>query len=143
MQKLFNTEFEVSMRLLILVDSIGNLNEDELAYIDFFSIYSRTFNFGNDNLNGDCSFPVNEITIQRKLIKNAIKDLVLKSLIKVSFDNIKGYVYSVTNQGYSYVRKIDDSYSRQYQQNVRLIKSKLSPISILKLKEIATQRSDD
>jgi hypothetical protein len=94
-------------------------------------------------LNGDCSFPVNEITIQRKLIKNAIKDLVLKSLIKVSFDNIKGYVYSVTNQGYSYVRKIDDSYSRQYQQNVRLIKSKLSPISILKLKEIATQRSDD
>jgi len=143
MQKLFNTEFEVSMRLLILIDSIGNLNEDELAYIDFFSIYSRTFNFGNDNLNGDCSFPVNEITIQRKLIKNAIKDLVLKSLIKVSFDNIKGYVYSVTNQGYSYVRKIDDSYSRQYQQNVRLIKSKLSPISILKLKEIATQRSDD
>ncbi len=143
MQKLFNTEFEVSMRLLILVDSIGNLNEDELAYIDFFSIYARTFNFGNDNLNGDCSFPVNEITIQRKLIKNAIKDLVLKSLIKVSFDNIKGYVYSVTNQGYSYVRKIDDPYSRQYQQNVRLIKSKLSPISILKLKEIATQRSDD
>ena len=55
MQKLFNTEFEVSMRLLILIDSIGNLNEDELAYIDFFSIYSRTFNFGNDNLNGDCS----------------------------------------------------------------------------------------
>lgn len=143
MQKLFNTEFEVSMRLLILLDSISNLNEDELAYLDFFSIYSKSFNFENDNLNGDCSFPINEITIQRKLIKNAIKDLVLKSFIKVNYDKIKGYVYSVTDDGYSYVRKIDDPYSRQYQQNVRIIKNSISPISILKLKEIAAQRSDD
>jgi hypothetical protein len=90
MQKLFNTEFEVSIRLLILLDSISNLNEDE-------------FNFENDNLNGDCSFPINEITIQRKLIKNAIKDLVLKSFIKVNYDKKKGYVYSVTDDGYSYV----------------------------------------
>jgi len=124
MQKLFNTEFEVSMRLLILLDSISNLNEDELAYLDFFSIYSKSFNFENDNLNGDCSFPINEITIQRKLIKNAIKDLVLKSFIKVNYDKIKGYVYSVTDDGYSYVRKIDDPYSRQYQQNVRIIKTR-------------------
>jgi len=143
MQKLFNTEFEVSMRLLILLDSISNLNEDELAYLDFFSIYSKSFNFGNDNLNGDCSFPINEITIQRKLIKNAIKDLVLKSLIKVNYDKIKGYVYSATDDGYSYVRKIDDPYSRQYQQNVRIIKNSISPISISKLKEIAAQRRDD
>ena len=87
MKKLFNTEFEVSMRLLILINSISSLNEDELAYLDFFSIYSKTFNFTNENLNGDCSFPINEITLQRKLIRNALKELVLKSLVKVNFDD--------------------------------------------------------
>lgn len=143
MQKLFNTEFEVSMRLLLLINSISNLDEDELAYLDFFTIYSKSFNLGNSNLNGTCSFPINEITIQRKLIKNAIKELVLKSLIKVNFDEQKGYVYSVTDSGRTYVNQIDDFYSKQYQKNVSTIKNAIGPINISKLKKIAAQRSDD
>ncbi len=143
MKKIFNTEFEVSMRLLILIDSISFLNEDELAYLDFFSIYSRTFNFDNDNLNGECSFPINEITLQRKLIKNALKELVLKSFVKINFDNIKGYTYSISDEGHSYISKIDDSYSIQYQVNVQTIKNSIYPINITKLKEIAAQRRDE
>ena len=143
MKKLFNTEFEVSMRLLILINSISSLNEDELAYLDFFSIYSKTFNFTNENLNGDCSFPINEITLQRKLIRNALKELVLKSLVKVSFDGEKGYIYSATNEGMTYVSRVNDSYSLQYQSNVRIIQQSIYPIKISKLKEIAAQRSDD
>ncbi len=143
MKKIFNTEFEVSMRLLILIDSINFLNEDELAYLDFFSIYSRTFNFDNDNLNGECSFPINEITLQRKLIKNALKELVLKSFVKINFDNIKGYTYSISDEGHSYISKINDSYSIQYQVNVQTIKNSIYPINITKLKEIAAQRRDE
>ena len=41
MKKLFNTEFEVSMRLLILIDSISSLNEDELTYLDFFYLFKK------------------------------------------------------------------------------------------------------
>lgn len=143
MNKLFNTEFEVSMRLLILIDSISSLNEDELAYLDFFSIYSKTFNFTNENLNGDCSFPINEITLQRKLIRNALKELVLKSLVKVNFDGEKGYIYSATNEGMTYVSRANDSYSLQYQSTVRIIQQSIYPIKISKLKEIAAQRRDE
>ena len=143
MQKIFNTDFEVSMRLLILIDSIGFLNEDEIAYIDFLSIYSKTFNLGDDNLNGVWSFPVNELSIQRNVTKSALKSLVLNSMIKITFDKSKGYIYSVTNKGYTYVRNISDSYSKQYQANVHRIKSSINPINITKLKELATQRRDD
>jgi hypothetical protein len=143
MKKLFNTEFEVSMRLLILIDSISSLNEDELTYLDFFSIYSKTFNFTNENLNGECSFPINEITLQRKLIRNALKELVLKSFVKVNYDNEKGYIYSATNEGLIYVSKVDDSYSLQYQRNVRIIQNSIYPIKIAKLKEIAAHRRDE
>ena len=143
MQKIFNTEFEVSMRLLILIDSIGYLNEDEIAYLDFLSIYSKTFNLGDDNLNGVWSFPVNELSIQRNVANKALKGLVLNSLIKVSFDKSKGYIYSVTNVGFKYVRNISDSYSKQYQANVRKIISSLNSVNIYKLKELATQRRDD
>lgn len=143
MQKIFNTEFEVSMRLLILIDSIGFLNEDEIAYVDFLSIYSKTFNIGDENLNGVWSFPVNELSLQRNVTKSAIKSLVLKSMIKVSFDKSRGYIYSITQEGYKYVRNISDSYSKQYQANVRKIKNSINPINITKLKEHVKQRRDD
>ena len=131
------------MLFSFLIDSISFLNEDEIAYLDFFSIYSKTFNLGDDNLNGVWSFPVNELSIQRNVTKNALKSLVLSAMIKVSFDKTKGYIYSVTDKGYLYVKNISDPYSTQYQENIRRIRNYLNPINISRLKELATQRRDD
>ena len=67
----------------------------------------------------------------------------MKSLVKINFDGEKGYIYSATNEGMTYVSRANDSYSLQYQSNVRIIQQSIYPIKISKLKEIAAQRRDE
>ncbi|WP_426268383.1 hypothetical protein [Metamycoplasma hominis] len=37
--------------------------------MDFFSLYSKTYEIRDENLNGDCSFMISDLTIQRNLKK--------------------------------------------------------------------------
>lgn len=135
MVKLFNTEFEVSMRLLMILNEESHLNEDEIARLDFFTIYANYYGFGEINLNGTCSFPLNEFTIQRKLIKNALKELIFRELASVMNDSKKGFIYSITSAGRKYVNEMNDDYSKTYKKYASSIIEEMRPINMKKLKE--------
>ena len=135
MDKLFNTEFEVSMRLLMALDNVSYINEDEIARLDFFAVYAEHYGFGDSNLNGPCTFPLSEFTIQRKLIKNSLKELLFKGIVTVRSDSNKGFIYAITDLGKSHILDMNDEYSKKYKQYMKQIVKELSPITMQKLKD--------
>jgi hypothetical protein len=136
MNKLFNTEFEVSLRLLLILDKVDKINEDEIARIDFFAIFANQYGFGESNLNGVCAFPLNEFTIQHKLIKYALRELLFRGFAIVHDHPIKGFIYSITDLGKAYVSQMNDNYSLEYKRYLTNIINILNPLTINKLKEI-------
>ena len=141
MNNLFNTEFEVSMRLLLLLSNVKKgLTKDEIAYLDFITIYSGTYGFEHENLNGECVYPLNELTIQMKLIQESIKKLVVSGLINSIADKNKGFIYRITDKGSSITKNMSSDYSIEYKNIQKGIINKIGEISFNKLKEISKRK---
>ena len=118
--KIFNTEFEVSMRLLLLLYSLNaGLDEEKILYLDFFTIYAKNYKLGEDNINGDSKFMLNEFTAQRKLIKESIKVLVLEGLIDVN-NTKEGFIYKINNKGRSFCESMTSDYSKKYKKQATI-----------------------
>lgn len=141
MNNLFNTEFEVSMRLLLLLSNVNKpLTKDEIAYLDFITIYSNTYGFENENLNGECVYPLNELTIQMKLIQASIKSLVVSGFIEATANRDKGFLYKITNEGISITQIMSSDYSYDYSKIQKEIITKIGDISLTKLKQISKKK---
>ena len=57
MDRLFNSAFENSLRLLILLDEYDMPQTlDKLYVVDFMSLYSASLGVNDQNLNGDNNF---------------------------------------------------------------------------------------
>lgn len=118
--KIFNTEFEVSMRLLLLLYSTNTgLDEEKILYLDFFTIYAKNYKLGDDNINGDSKYMLNEFTAQRRLIKESIKVLVLEGLIDVN-NTKEGFIYKINNKGKSFCESMTSDYSKKYKKQATI-----------------------
>ena len=118
--KIFNTEFEVSMRLLLLLYSTNTgLDEEKILYLDFFTIYAKNYKLGDDNINGDSKYMLNELTAQRRLIKESIKVLVLEGLIDVN-NTKEGFIYKINNKGKSFCESMTSDYSKKYKKQATI-----------------------
>ena len=119
MIKIFNTIFENSLRVLIILYLINHpINEDKISAIDFISIYNKTLGIGDEDLHGQNTFAFCEYTARRKIINESIKELVLRGLIKVE-ENSKGFCYKISPQGQSIVRNFNTKYSESYMFSVK------------------------
>lgn len=118
MNKIFNTTFENSLRLLIILNCANKaLDSDLLSILDFMSIYNKTLSIGEKDLNGKNSFAFCEYTSRRKIIKNAIIELVLKELIEV-IQMAKGFCYKINKQGKKIVNSFNTSYAKEYAESI-------------------------
>lgn len=78
MNNVFNTTFEVSLRVLLTLEvSEDKLSADMIAVSDFITVYGRDFGISSENLHGDNSYRFGEFGIRRELVKEAVKSLVL------------------------------------------------------------------
>lgn len=129
MMKLYNSSFEISLRVLILLDVYQKpLSLDSIKEIDILSTYCKYYNIGNTNLHGDSSYTLSEIAARRELINDALKSLVLQGYIdlKVSPD---GFLYSINSVGSEIHRKMTSDYATEYEKSVKLVKKKTSNLS--------------
>ncbi len=96
----FNTAFEISMRLLLVLSlsKKKRLTIDSLVTADFISNYSKEFGLSSSNLHGDNEFSFSEFSTRRALAQDAIKQLVLENMIGVSYSK-DGFQYSVSERG--------------------------------------------
>ena len=100
MQKIFNSTFEVSLRLLLLLSTTDgkDMTLDRIAAFDFISIYSRDFGLSDVSLHGDNEFGLSEYASRRSISQKALQELVLDGAVKATSKS-NGYCYSITPAG--------------------------------------------
>ena len=115
MTKLFNTPFEVSMRILLalLIAPKKQMSLDMITAIDFLTIYSSDFDISDYNLHGENIFSFSEFTSKRKVISEAIKELVLKDLVIVIHSE-QGFQYKLNNRGKNLCDTFTSDYASEY-----------------------------
>lgn len=123
--KIYNTNFEISMRILLLLNTFNSpLDLDDITTIDILSTYGKQYGISNTNLHGDSTYTVSEIATRRELIKNAIKDLVLQNYAMVA-STTSGFLYSITEVGRKICEGMSSDYSKEYSEAVYLTKKYL------------------
>ncbi|WP_312753482.1 MULTISPECIES: ABC-three component system middle component 2 [Bacillales] len=113
--KIFNTEFEMSLRLLLVLSLSKNKNRtlDDLVTADFISNYSKEIGLSDSNLHGDNEFSFSEFSARRLLAQGAIKNLVLENMIKVSYSK-DGFQYFISNRGQTLCSSLTSDYATEY-----------------------------
>ena len=117
MDSIFNTAFEMSLRILLLLSSDKGIAKtaDMLALSDTIAIYGGAFDLSDDNLHGDIDFVLDEFDARRELVKQALNSLVLRGLITVSqYDD--GFRYVISNAGQAFCCGLGSDYAKEYRQ---------------------------
>ncbi|MFV0362721.1 MAG: ABC-three component system middle component 2 [Suipraeoptans sp.] len=117
--RLFNSPFEMELRMLLLlsVDSKTTYTVDRIIALDFISCYAADFSLPYGNLHGQNNYKYGEISNRRMLIQEAVKTAVTRGLINVVVD--RGYLFSISEQGLKYIRKLKDAYALEYKATAK------------------------
>ena len=115
---LLGSEFESSLRVLLLLDELEHKSLDQIACIDFIAIYGADFMILDENLHGNGLFRFSEFSAKSKLVTRSLKKLVLDGFITFTA-NKKGYLYSINSQGREIANNLNASYSEEYRIAVR------------------------
>ena len=115
MDNIFNTSFEMSLRVLLLLSSDNGTAKtaDMIALADTITIYSGAFDLSGDNLHGDIDFVLDKFDARRELIKQALKDLTLRGLINIAqYDD--GFRYTINEIGLNFCGSLTSDYANEY-----------------------------
>lgn len=112
--KLFNSPFEMELRMLLLLSTNGKAayTVDRIVALDFISCYAADFSLPYGNLHGQNNYRYGEISSRRMLVQEAVKASVTKGLVNVVID--RGYLFTISGQGLKYIRKLKDAYASEY-----------------------------
>lgn len=120
MNRVFNTNFENAMRLLIALDSLQQpVNEFELVDADFAATYARYFNVGATDLHGLTSFVDSIYTQRRSKAHEALRSLVASGYVTANHDAVHP-VFTISGTGRERIKTINSSYTSTYKKYVHL-----------------------
>lgn len=139
--KLFNTPFELSLHVILLLNAVGKaITLDRIAAYDFMTIYSGDFGISNVSLNGENGFAFSELSARRKLIKAAVKDLVLDGLVTAE-DRDSGILYSISESGKTMSGSFQSEYAVKYKTLTVLVVEKYEKVDDIQLLDMINQQS--
>ena len=110
----FNSTFEMELRVLLLMSAAKEkcFSLERIVSLDFIVCYAGSFQMPYLNPHGDNRNMFSELASRRARIQEAIKKLVVQGLLDVGLDN--GYVFSVTDVGNKFIKKLKSEYAVQY-----------------------------
>lgn len=112
--KIFNSAFEIALRIVILMHTFDSPQTvDALYAADFISTYGADFGASPENLNGDNHYKFCELSTRRDLVQSALNDLVLAGMA-IPGKGENGFVYSITNKGKMYSASFESEYATEY-----------------------------
>ena len=122
----FNSVYETSMRLILLLYAFGGpLSSEELFVFDFVATYGKEFGLTDVSLNGDSEFTLSKATLRRKRVMESISYLVRNGYITLIAEENETK-YELTKRGYEFYKKISQTgYSEKYMLTVELGKKEL------------------
>lgn len=137
MTQIFNTEFELSMRLLLLLSVLDKETDiDTLIIYDFFTTYGKNYNLTDENLNGNANTLYSEITSRRLLFNQVIKSSVKNAYVSIKYTK-NGYLYCLSNYGREIVNEMKSDYAFFYKNNATVIYNFSKNKTLEELKEYA------
>jgi hypothetical protein len=141
MNSLLGSEFETSLRILILFEAAFEdpLNEETIAMLDFMTIYSRDFEITDSNLHGESNYRFAEFTSRRELVKSAVKQLVLDGLINV-LQTKNGFEYILNQDGLEFVSHLNSEYADTYYETAMQVLVKTRGMSQRVISELINKR---
>ncbi|AGL03619.1 ABC-three component system middle component 2 [Desulfoscipio gibsoniae] len=113
MNNIFNTPFEISLRVLLMLETGLIQTADMIAAADFITVYGKDFEISDNDLHGDSAFKYSEFPLRRELVKKAVKQLVLTGLIDVASSQ-RGFLYSINQKGKDYCSRFTNHYAETY-----------------------------
>jgi len=114
MNNIYNTAFEISLRVLLLLNTCqSSYTADRIAAIDTMSVYEKNFGFASDNLHGDNSYYIGEFAAKRRTVQRALKRLVLDGYV-VPAQAGGTLTYSISGEGKTYAETMSAEYAREY-----------------------------
>lgn len=127
--KLFNSTFENSLRILLLLAEFDcGQSLDKIYATDFMVSYGATFGVSKSDLNGDNQYKFSEFASRREIVRQALKQLVLDGLIWPD-NSATGILYSITDAGREYGAALDSEYAEEYRSTARRIVEMVSDVS--------------
>lgn len=112
--KVFNTAFETSLRLLILLDVSGeDMDVENIQAADFMATYGKEFSIANNSANGDNPYMFCELAVRKSLIESALKLLVARRLVLPTATD-SGFLYRPLFAGHQLAQSMDTKYSKEY-----------------------------
>jgi hypothetical protein len=142
MNRIFNTTFEASVRILMLLSLVLEpIEAERIVALDSITIYGHSIGFAEYDINSNSQRRSNEYTARRYKDLNAIKRLTLTGLIKAEFIN-SALMYSITTTGKNYVQSLTSEYSKHYKTNAQQIISKINDFSTAELIKLARDTGD-
>lgn len=114
MKDIFNTSFEASLRILIILNTVKKrVSAERITALDFISTYGKDFGVSKYNLHGDNDFRFSEYTLKREIVSESIKELVLKGYINPHC-NKNGFNYSISENGTAFCEALNDNYAEEF-----------------------------
>jgi len=139
MTKIFNTDLEISLRVLtLLYVSKKSHSVDTITALDLFTTYGKNYNLLESNLHGDSSYSFSEIASRRKLITQALKTLVTNGMV-IPLKNKYGFLYQINNHGICVCENMEGDYFNKYVQSLSTVIRKTSNMSETELVNYATK----
>ena len=124
--RLFNTIFENSLRILLLLAEFDcGKSLDMIHAIDFMISYGASFGFSDVDLNGDNQYKFSEYAARRENVKKALNELVLYGLV-LPLNSINGILYVITDTGLKYSASLESEYAEEYRNTAKKIVSVVS-----------------
>lgn len=115
MPRLFNSTFEISLRVLLLLDAVRTKGAtiDRIAAYDFITTYGSEFGVSSESLHGSNRYNFSELAEKRMQCTAAVKDLVLDGFVSVSRTH-SGFLYRITDLGVKYANELSSVYASEY-----------------------------
>lgn len=111
MNDVFNTSFELSLRILMILNAAqSKLSIDRIIAFDFITIYGKDFGVSEYNLHGDNKYRFSEYASKREIVSQSIKEFVLKGYIKPHC-NKSGFSYGISKNGISFCESLNNDYA--------------------------------
>ncbi len=129
MKDIFNTTFEISLRILMVLKSSPiYMSLDRIVAFDFITTYSYDFGIGGKNLHGNNNYNFSEYAIKRKIVSEAIKKTVLTGYVTPKYGR-GGFTYTISKDGALFCESLNNAYIKQYEYIVKQVDLKFSDYS--------------
>ena len=127
--KLFNSAFENSLRILLLLAEFDcGQSLDKIYATDFMVSYGATFGVSESDLNGDNQYKFSEFASRREIVRQALKQLVLDGLVRPDNSTV-GILYSITDAGREYSNILGSEYAEEYRSTAKKVVEIVSNVS--------------